>query len=199
MKIKLYEYGATRSVRVRWTLQELALDFESVQGRELIGSDELRKVHPMGKLPAIVADGRPLFESAAICNFLADSAPEKGLIPRAGTWERALHDQWTCFALTELEAWLWSNAKHQLFYPEDQRVPDVVEPNKREIRAGLEVLEAQLEERQYLVGDAFSLADILVSYTVNWARRARQLGDFTNLQSYLERLWERPACALPRE
>jgi glutathione S-transferase len=199
LKITLYEYGATRSVRVRWTLLELGLDFESKQGRELIGSEELRKVHPQGKLPAAVIDGRPLFESVAICNHLADSVPEKGLIPAAGTWDRALHDQWTSFALTELEAWLWSNAKHQFFYPEEMRVPGVVDANKREVRAALEVLEAELAQRDHLVGDAFSLTDILVSYTVNWARRARQLGDFPSLQRYLERLWERPACALPRE
>jgi glutathione S-transferase len=199
LNITLYEYGSTRSVRVHWTLAELGLEYESIQGRELIGSDQLRQAHPQAKLPALVIDGKPLFESAAICNFLADAVPEKGLIAPAGTWERALHDQWTCFALTELEAWLWSNAKHQFFYPEEQRVAAILEPNTREVRAALDVLDRELAERDFLVGGKFSLTDIVVGYTVNWARRARHLADYGNLERYLERLVARPHCALPQD
>lgn len=199
MNITLYEYGPTRSVRVRWTLQELGLEFESKEGPELIRSEELKKVHPQGKLPAVVVDGRPLFESVAICNFLADSAPEKGLIPATGTWERGLHDQWSCFALTELEAYLWSNAKHRMFYPEEMRVPDVVPQNDKEVRSALKVLAGELDGREHLVGDAFSLTDIVVAYSLNWARRARHLEDFPSLHAYLDRLRERPACALPAD
>ncbi|MGI9382344.1 MAG: glutathione S-transferase family protein, partial [Methyloligellaceae bacterium] len=108
MSIELYEFAPTRSQRARWTLLALAVPFESIAGQELIGSDRLRAVHPLAKLPALKDDGRPLFESAAISTWLADSHPEKGLIAPAGTWERALHDQWVAFAQTELEAHLWS-------------------------------------------------------------------------------------------
>ena len=72
--IKLYESGPSRSARVRWVLQEAELEFQSIdRGIALYGSEELRSVHPLGKLPAAVIDGRPLFESAAI----ADLVPEK--------------------------------------------------------------------------------------------------------------------------
>ena len=124
MSIELYEFAPTRSQRPLWTLLELDVPHEKISGRELIGSDRLRQAHPLAKLPALKDNGRPLFESAAICTWLADSHPEKGLISPSGTWERALHDQWVAFVLTELEAHLWSTARNQFehYYPEERRV-----------------------------------------------------------------------------
>ena len=100
MDIVLYEFEPTRSARVRWTLQELDVPFQSVSGPQLIGSDELKAIHPLGKLPAVTIDGAPLFESAAICTHLADLHSDKGLIPPAGTRQRALHEQWVSFCLS---------------------------------------------------------------------------------------------------
>ena len=72
--IRLFELGPTRSSRVRWTLLEAGLDYESIGNSvEIFGSEELRAVHPLGKLPAAIIDGRPLFESAAIVTAIADN------------------------------------------------------------------------------------------------------------------------------
>ena len=76
--IKLFELESTRSARVRWTLLEAELVYESVGNSvEVFGSEELRSVHPLGKLPAAIIDGKPLFESAAIVTAVADLVPEK--------------------------------------------------------------------------------------------------------------------------
>src|SRR6266498_1388970 len=113
--IKLFELGPTRSARCRWTLLEAGLEYESIGNRpDIIGSEELRKVHPLGKLPAAIIDGRPLFESAAISTAIADLVPEKDLVAKPGTWSRALHDQWVCFALTEMEPWVSSTELNSL-------------------------------------------------------------------------------------
>lgn len=113
MTIVLYELQPTRSARVRWTLLELGIAFESIEGRgrEIFALPELVQIHPMSKLPALRDSGRPLFESAAICTWLADSHPQSGLIAPSGTWPRALHDQWTAFTLAEVEANLWHTAR----------------------------------------------------------------------------------------
>ena len=102
--ITLYGFGPTRSARCRWTLLELDLPFEDIDDRSLIGSEQLRKIHPQSKFPAAVINGQPLFESAAICTYLCDLVPESPLLARPGTFERALHEQWTSFVLTEMEA-----------------------------------------------------------------------------------------------
>ncbi len=120
------------------------------------------------------------------------------MIAPSGTWERALHDQWVSFTLTELEAWLWSNEKHTQFYPEELRRPEVVERNNREIRAALRVLERVLGTQTYLVADRFSVTDIIVGYTVSWAAEDGHLTDRPNLRGYFDRLLEREHCTLER-
>ena len=77
-RITLYELAPTRSARCRWTLLEAGLKFESVGGTlKIIHSEALCAVHPLGKLPAIVIDGPPLYESAAISTAIADLVPDR--------------------------------------------------------------------------------------------------------------------------
>lgn len=198
-EITLYGFGPTRSARCRWTLLELGLEFEDVDDRALIGSDRLRRIHPQAKLPAVVIDGRALFESAAICTHLCDLEPDKGLIGTAGSWQRAQHEQWCSFALTEMEAWLWSTAKHTGFYPEEKRSPGVVATNSEEFRNGAAVLDAHLASTPFIVDGQFGVTDIVVGWTVNWGRRMGQLDGFDNLAGYLGRLFERELCTLNPE
>ncbi len=196
MTLTLYEFGPTRATRVRWTLLELGMPFESISGRELFGSPELKQVHPMGKLPGFIADGRPLFESAAISTWCADQKPEKGLAHRPGTWERALHDQWVSFALTEMEAHLWSRLRNTMLLPEEKRVPAIVPQNDEDYRAGVAVLDKALKDREYLVGDAFSVTDIIVAFTANWGRGTGLNAEVPSVNRWLDTLYRRPHCTI---
>ena len=93
-KIELYELAPTRSARVRWVVKEAQLTYTSLGNQvETSGSDAVKQIHPLGKLPAARIDGKPLFESAAIATAIADLVPEQNLVARPGTWGRALHDQ----------------------------------------------------------------------------------------------------------
>lgn len=196
LDITLYEYGPSRSKQARWTLQELGLEFRAIEGVELLHSDELNKVNPMGKVPAVVIDGEPLFEAAAICTYLADLVPEKGLIAPSGTRERALHLQWVSFNLSELEAYVWSNARNTFVLPEEQRITALFEQNNKAYVHAAKVLDKVLADRDYLVGERFSVTDILVGFTVNWGNLVGLLEQTPNLQNYLARLKERPDCTL---
>ena len=193
-KITLYGSGTTRSSRCRWTLLELGLDFHYVDDASLIGTTELKKMQPLGKLPAIVIGGESFFESTAICTYLCDLYPEKNLIAPVGTQRRALHEQWCSFALTEIEGYLWSSLKHKSVYPAEKRVAAVLPVNAEEIIAGLTVLEDTLNTVPYLTGPSFSVTDIIVGFTVNWSRSAGHLEKFPVLSAYLERLHERELC-----
>jgi glutathione S-transferase len=192
--IRLYEYGPSRSKQVRWTLLELGLEFSSVEGLEILHSDELKKINPMGKVPAVVIDGEALFEAAAICSHLADLQPEKKLIAPSGTRERALHMQWVSFAQTEMEAYLWSNARNKFVLPEEQRITALFEQNDRAYVSAARVLDKILQDRDFLVGNRFSVTDILVGFVVNWGNGVKLLGQAPNLQKYLARLKQRPHC-----
>ncbi len=194
--ITLYEYGPSRSKQARWTLLECGLEFKSVSGIEILHSEALKKVNPMGKVPAVVIDGEPLFEAAAICTYLADLVPEKGLIAPSGTRERALHLQWVSFALTEMEAYLWSNARNTFVLPKEQRITALFEQNNKAFLHAAGVLDKVMGETDYLVGKRFSVTDILVGFTLNWGKGAGLLETFPNLQNYLARLKDRPHCTL---
>ena len=199
--IKLFELGPTRSARCRWTLLEAGLEYESIGNRpDIIGSEELRKVHPLGKLPAAIIDGRPLFESAAISTAIADLVPEKDLVAKPGTWSRALHDQWVCFALTEMEPWVSSTELNSLDFvlPKDQHVPAIIQQNSMMFRRSAAALEEVLGRTAYLVENRFTVTDIIVGYTINFGHEQGLISEFPNLMAYLKRLYQREHCTLVR-
>ncbi|MEM1144390.1 MAG: glutathione S-transferase family protein [Pseudomonadota bacterium] len=199
--IKLFELGPTRSGRVRWTLLEAGLEYESLGNSiEVFKSDELRKVHPLGKLPAAIINGRPLFESSAIVTAVADLVPERKLIARPGTWSRYLHYQWVSFALAEMEAFLQSSEINTIDFilEKDQHVPQIVPQNTKLFHKAAAVLDGILSANEYLVDGRFSATDIFVSYTLNWGHEDGLLKDFPNLVAYLQRLYEREHCTLDR-
>ena len=198
MNIKLYDYAPSRSTRCRWILNEVEAEYEVIKAREMIGTDELKKIHPLGKVPAVVIDDKPLFESAAICTYIAEQFPEKGLIAAPGTWARALHDQWTCFALTEMEAWLWSSALNDFLLPEAERIPAISEQNTKLFTQAAEALDKALADDDYLVENKFTVTDIIVGFTINWANNIELIGPFKNLHDYLDRLYQRPSCTLKK-
>jgi glutathione S-transferase len=194
--ITLYGSGGARSLRCRWLLSELGLNYDYVDESGLIGSDKLRQFHPQSKIPAAVINGVTVFESSAICNYLCDLEPNAKLLAAPGTPERAAHDQWVSFAQSEIEGYLWSNIKHKSLYPEERRVPEVIKQNTREIYSGLKAVDAALSSADFLVGNKFSVADIIVGWTINWARRSDLLDEYKSLSEYLSRLFQREHCSL---
>ena len=199
MKVTLYESGTTRSARCRWTLLEAGIPFESVSRKGLIGSDEVKSLHPLGKLPVTLIDGKALFESSAVCTYIADHVPEANLIAKPGSWARGEHDQWVSYALTEMEAWLWNTAVNSYVLPEAQRIDSGFEQNAKMFRRSAIALNEYLSGKAYLVEDRFTVTDIIVGWTVNWGRRQGLLDGCDGLRAYLERLLGRPLCALAKD
>ncbi len=197
MNITLYEMGSSRSLRCRWTLKEAGIQYNSINDRSLLRSDELKKIHPLGKMPAALIDGRPLFESSAICDYIADQAKEINLIAKSGTWSRALHDQWVMFNYTELEAWLWSSAVNSFVLPEHERVPECIPQNAKMFKKAAYSIEKHLADYDYFIENRFTVTDIIIGYTLNWARRIKLVKDFKKINQYLERLYQREHCELP--
>ena len=154
----------------------------------------------MGKLPAAIINEKPLFESAAISAAIADLVPEKNLIARPGTWLRTLHDQWVLFALTEMEAWCTCAEYNTLDFvlPKEEHVPEIVEQNKMMFQRGAAALDSVLSETPYLIDARFTVADIVVGYTVSFGEWHGWLDDFPHLVAYLDRLCEREHCTLAR-
>ena len=112
--MKLYEFGPTRSIRARWTLQELGVDFEAITVNLMAGEHqrpEFLKINPAGRIPVLVDGDLVLTESVAIVLYLGEKYAEKRLIPTDLT-QRAQMNRWLLFAATELEQPLWRISRH---------------------------------------------------------------------------------------
>jgi glutathione S-transferase len=196
MKMKLYEFGPTRSIRARWTLQELGVDFEPICVNLLAGEHrrpEFLRINPAGKIPVLVDGELVLTESVAIVLYLADKYSSKGLIPTA-LRQRAQVNRWLLFAATELEQPLWRISRHTVLYPEDQRLPGDVILASQEFKDMASVLEKHMQRRQFLVGDNVTVADFVMAYTLDWANEDQLLEGCPHLQAYMERMYARPSA-----
>jgi glutathione S-transferase len=192
--MKLYEFGPSRSIRVRWTLQELDVDFESIVINLRAGEHRrpaFLKINPAGRLPVLIDGDRVLTESVAIVLYLGEKYPDKKLIP-SDPADRAQMYRWLLFAATELEQPLWRIAKHSMLYPEDKRLPAEIDLARQDFAATARVMEHHMRGRQFVVGDTITVGDFVLAYTLDWAKLARCLNDFPALDAYLERMYARP-------
>lgn len=197
--ITLFELGPTRSARVRWALLEAALPFQSVQeGVAVFKNETLRSIHPLGKLPAILINGKPLFESGAVVTAVADLVPKQKLVAAPGTWERNLHYQWMCFALNELDPFAQSTEINSIDFilPKAQHVPDIKSQNRFFYQKAAAALETHLETQPYLVGNHFSATDIIMGYSLFWGREQKMIDHLNHVNAYLDRLLRREHCPL---
>ncbi|WP_437966522.1 glutathione S-transferase family protein [Sorangium sp. So ce260] len=195
--MKLYEFAPTRSIRARWTLQELGVDFEAIEVNLLAGEHnrpEFRKINPAGKVPALVDGDFVVTESVAIALYLAEKYPQKRLLP-TDLRQRAEVDRWLLFTVTELEQPLWRIVRHTSLYPEALRLPADVDLAGREFKEMAAVLEGHMQGRQFVVGDGVTVADFVLAYTLDWGNEAKLLGDCPKLISYMERMYARPNAA----
>lgn len=154
----------SRAFRVMWALEELGLEYTHVDAGPQ--SDEARAYYPSGKIPVLMVGDEALTDSVAIMSYLSDK--HGGLGARAGTVERARLDAMLHYLNEELDAPLWLIARHGMILPEDKRVPDVIPVTKEQVAQNLDGLADRLQG-DWLMGDEFTIADILAVHCLGWA------------------------------
>ena len=195
--MKLFEFGPTRSIRVRWTLQELGVPFEAVTINMIAGEHrgpDYLKINPAGKIPTLIDGDLVLTESIAIVLYLAEKYPDKNLIP-TNLGQRAELNKWLLFAVTELEQPLWRISHHTSLYPEDRRLPAEVILAREDFTPMARVLEEHMKGREFVVGNAVTVADFVLAYTLDWANEIRLLEGLPHLHVYMTRMYARPHAA----
>ncbi len=193
--MKLYYVPKTRASRPRWVLEELGVPYDLVRiepGPAGTRSPEHLARHPLGHVPVLEDRGQFVYESGAICLHLADLFPEKRLLPPLGTLDRAHAYQWVLFSIAEMEPPLVALAA-EAKKPDVERSASLATEARERFRKTALTLEAVLRDRKYLVGDVFSVADVMVGATLAWARAMRLVDALPSLEGYLSRLRERPA------
>ncbi|MCK6555928.1 glutathione S-transferase family protein [Candidatus Binatia bacterium] len=200
--MKLYHARQSRSIRPRWLLEEIGVPYELVtldMSKQEHKAPDYLKIHPHGALPALVDGDLALIESAAICAYLADKYPEKRLAPPVGSPVRGPYYQWIVYTIATMEPPLIDVFMNTVRLPEAERSPAKVEAGRVAWKKVAEVLSGALQGKQYLLGNEFSTADVMVGSTLAWGQFLGLLEGFPVLQEYVGRLASRPAFVRAQE
>lgn len=185
---ELYGTSRTRALRVLWLLAELDLPF--VHHADGPRSNPVLALNPSGKVPVLVTDGAILTDSTAIMTFLTDRHGRFSQPP--GSVDRARQDGITQMLLDEFDALLWTAARHSFILPAEHRLPAIKDSLRWEFGHNAARLAARLTG-PFVLGDAMTLPDIILTHCLTWAIAARF--DLTEpvLRDYLDRMRARPA------
>lgn len=187
-EILFYTNPMSRGRIARWMLEETGVAYrtEILQFGTSIKDDRYKAVNPMGKVPTIVHGKKTITECAAICAYLADAFPEKGLAPPPA--DRADYYRWMFFAAGPLEAAV-SNRALGFEVPADR---------ERMIGYGsyadvMDTLELALRTNSYIAGDTFSAADVYVGSQIGWGLQFGSIEKRPAFEQYFGRLVLRDA------
>ena len=169
---------------------ELSIELVKVdlQNKLTESGEDFRQLNPNGYVPLLILDdGNRLSEGPAIVQYLADLAPDKKLIPPAGTFERYQLQQWLNFISTEI---------HKSFSPLfNSAAPEAAKQLALEtLTRRLDTVAEQLASQPFLLGDHFSVADVYLFVTLSWGQYVNvDISRWPTLARYADKISERPA------
>jgi glutathione S-transferase len=190
--MKLYYSPGACSLSPHIALREAGLAFEpvlaSTKSHKLQDGTDYYGINPLGYVPMLeLDDGTRLREGPAIVQYIADQAPTKNLAPANGTLPRYRLQEWLTFIGTEV---------HKQFSPLfNPAMPEDVKKMQRDkLASRFQWLDGELKDKQYLMGDSFSVADGYLFTVTNWAKPMNiDLEAYPNLTAYRARVAARPA------
>ncbi|WP_179400636.1 glutathione S-transferase family protein [Burkholderia guangdongensis] len=206
--LTVHHLNNSRSQRVLWLLEELDVPYEIVRyerdPKTMLAPPELHAIHPLGKSPVVTDDGHTLAESGAIIEYLVERYGDGRLAPPAGTQARLDYRYWLHYAegsampplLLKLVALRIGSAP----------IPFFAKPIARKIAATLQstfidpqialhlgYIDGALRRTGWFAGDAFSAADIQMSFPLEAATARGTGADHPAIASFLKTIHARPA------
>jgi len=185
-----YTNPMSRGQIVRWALHEVDADYSQEivdwQGK----SADLLTANPMGKVPTIVhhtqSGDRTVTEAAAICHYLAEMHPQANLLPKDD--EMADYFRWLFFAAGPVEQAITARTLKFEPSPEHERMAGF-----GNFERTMSTLEGHLEDRDYVCGSRFTMADVYVGSAIDWGLTFGTVPPNEAFVAYAERLQVRPA------
>lgn len=204
-RIQLYSLGTPNGQKISIALEEMALPYEAHRIEIMKDdqfTDEFIAINPNSKIPAIIDPNGPnnepfaVFESGAILMYLAEKS---GKFLPTDPAARSECLQWLFFQMGGIGPMFGQFGHFHTFAKE--KVPYAIERYRNEARRLLTVLDKQLSEKSFLIGDAYSIADMATFPwvgTLDWAYKAAESlqlhQDFPNVMTWYERCRQRPAA-----
>jgi len=187
--MKIFWAPQTRSTRALWMLEEAGIDYEmqlvDIRKADRNDSEEFLAASPMGKVPAIIDGDTAMSESAAICVYVADRYALGTLAPTIDDPIRGKYLYWVMYAPSVVEPAM------------AEKVSDV-EPNRGRNGWGdfdemIRVFDEGLEGKDWILGDQFSAADVMLGSSAVFLRMFDMLPASRNIGDYADRCIARPA------
>jgi len=188
--LTFYTHPMSRGRIVRWMLEETGVPYrtELLDYATTLKSADYLAINPMGKIPALTHRGVVITETAAICAYLADAFPEKGLAPPVGAPERGAYYRWLFFAAGPVESAVMNAAAGFQAKPEQSRMLGY-----GSMETLTAALAAKLEDGGYLAGGAFSAADVYLGSQLGWGLQFKALTPHPAFDRYLALVRDREA------
>ncbi len=193
--LTLYTNPMSRGRIARWAMEEIGQPYDTVLlefGTSIKAPDYLN-VNPMGKVPTLTHGETVVTECAAICAYLADAFPDANLAPAVGSDLRGPYYRWLFYGAGPVEAAVTNHAmgfdtagkEQQMGYGAFEHV--------------MNTLEGAVKDREFLVGNSFTMADLYVGSQISWGLGFGTMEDRPGFRDYVARLTARPAAVRANE
>jgi len=200
MTIAFYYSPYSSAVRTHWVLEELGVTYEGKKIDLKSGDQkkpEFLAINPNGKVPTLVDDGIPFFESVAINIHLGQKyGTSKGIWPTTGTKEYGQALSWIVWSSSSLlmQAYrIMQNTAPQI--PEEEKNAKAAESARKDFEAHLNILETHLTANTYLAGNTFTVADAHLAADIWWYQMGviPDLSRWPHIKAWFNNCAERPA------
>lgn len=207
--LTVHHLNNSRSQRILWLLEELGIPYDIVRYERdpgtMLAPESLKKIHPLGKSPVVTEAGNTIAETGAVIDYIVERHGDGRLAPARGTPEHLRYTYWMHYA--EGSAMPPLLLKLVFVRLEREPAPVFIRPILRRIakrvqnflidpqlKLHMDFWEAELAKQGWFAGDAFTAADIQMSFPVEAAAARAGLGrSYLNLSGFLDRIHARPA------
>ena len=188
-ELVLYTNPMSRGRVARWMLEEVGAPYrvELLDYATTMKAPEYIAINPMGKVPAIVHNGKVVTENAAICAYLADAFPEAGLAPPPAG--RADYYRWLFFAAGPFEYAVTNNAFGMT--PPAERAASI---GYGSYEQALDTIEYAVTRMPFIAGDHFTAADLYVGSHLGFGMQFGTIDKRPAFWTYFAKLKDRPAA-----
>jgi glutathione S-transferase len=194
MTLKVHHLNNSRSQRILWLLEELGAPYEIIHHQRNavtnLAPPELLAVHPLGKSPVIEDDGKVIYESAAIVEYLCERHGGAHLVPARGTDDHIRYLEWLHFAegsaMTPFLLQIYTARLGEAAAPLKPRIDQQLESH-------FQYMEDRLLPSGYFVGNSLTGADIMLSFPAEAAVKIGRAADKPKLSAYVAAIHARPA------
>jgi glutathione S-transferase len=194
--LTLYTNPMSRGRIARWMMEEVGEPYEAVilDYGTTMKAPEYLAINPMGKVPALKHGNVVVTEGAAICAYMADMFPDRGLAPPPGNQARGAYYRWMFFAAGPVEAAVTAKSMGTLA-PADKSAM----VGYGSFEATMDALESAIAGSPYICGEQFTAADVYVGSQVGWGLMFGSIDKRPAFEDYVGRIMSRPAAIRARE